>query len=472
MQATSESPSSPVAGIILAAGKGTRMKSDLPKGLHQVCGLPMVEHIGRAMKASGVTRPIVVIGHGADAMRGALGETYDFTLQKEQLGTGHATLTTAALLAEYSGPVIVAAGDTPMLEAETFQALLKAHRDSKAAITLATCVIENPFGYGRIVRDAKGVFSRIVEQKDAKPEQLKICEVNAALYCFDAKTLFRVLPTIKNTNSQGEYYLTDVLEAVVQQGGKVLAQIFEDRTLLVGVNDRWQLANVDLEMRRRIVKRHAMNGVTFHDIDSVSIGVDVEIGIDTVIEPQTILTGKTKIGAKCHIGPFSRLLDCTMGDESSFVASYAERATIGNKVWVGPYAHLRPHASLGDGVKIGNYVEIKNSQLSPGAKVNHLSYVGDSTVGANTNIGAGTITCNYDGIDKHRTTIGANAFVGSNSTLVAPITIGDDAIIAAGSVVTGDVPSEAMTFGRARQENKEGRATQWRNNKKSSKPQS
>ncbi|AIE88041.1 bifunctional UDP-N-acetylglucosamine diphosphorylase/glucosamine-1-phosphate N-acetyltransferase GlmU [Fimbriimonas ginsengisoli] len=454
--------SSSVAGIILAAGKGTRMKSDLPKGLHRVCGLPMVEHVGRAIRASGVSRPIVVIGHGGEAMKAELGDGYDYVWQREQLGTGHAALMASEALAGYEGPVIVASGDTPMLQADTFDELIKAHQTAGAVATLATSLVDNPHGYGRIVRGDEGEFLKIVEQKDTNDEQNALREVNAALYIFDSKTLFRILPTLKNSNAQGEYYLTDVLETVVAEGGKVVAKIFDNPDILAGVNDRWQLAQLDREMRLRVIKQHAINGVTFLDLDSVSIGVDVTIGLDTVIEPQTILVGNTSIGAGCRIGPFTRIEDSRIGDKSSIVASYLDTAVVGSSVWVGPWAHLRPKSNIGDGTKIGNFVEIKNATLAPGAKVNHLSYVGDATVGARSNIGAGTITCNYDGFSKSQTIIGADAFVGSNSTLVAPVSIGNGAFVAAGSVITNEVPADAMAFGRARQENKEGRAAQWR----------
>jgi len=458
-----------IAGIILAAGKGTRMKSDLPKGLHQVCGLPMVEHVARAIRQAGVIKPVIVVGHGGDKIESALGDSYGYAWQHEQNGTGHATLMAAEALAGYEGPVIVACGDTPMLESDTFVDLLAAHRESGATATLASAVISQPQGYGRIVRDADGQFVQIVEQKDANADQLSIDEVNAGLYCFDSKALFRILPTLRNDNAQREYYLTDVLRALVGEGAVVVAKIFDNPDILVGVNDRWQLAQVDRDMRTRIVKRHAINGVTFLDIDSAVIGVDVTIGFDTVIEPQTILVGKTSIGSGCRIGPYTKIMDSTIGDGSAIVASFVDRAKVGLKASVGPYAHLRPKADLGNDTKAGNFVEIKNAKLADGAKVSHLSYIGDATVGEQTNVGAGTITCNYDGFSKHQTEIGANVFVGSASTLVAPVVIGDDAIIAAGSVITQDVPADAMTFGRARQETKEGRATRWRDVKRAAK---
>ena len=445
-----------IAGIILAAGKGTRMKSELPKGLHRICGIPMVEHVARAMKAAGIERPIIVIGHGGELIQDALGDAYDYVWQREQLGTGHAALMASPVLAGHNGPVIIAAGDTPMLQASTFEGLIEAHTASKALVTLSSAVIQDPKGYGRIVRGANGDPVKIVEDKDCNPDEKLIDEINVALYCFDCPTLLRILPTLSNSNAQGEYYLTDVIDSVQKEGGKLTAKVFDDPDVIVGVNDRWQLALAAKEMNRRILKKHAVNGVTLLDIDSISVGIDVEIGGDTVLEAGTILVGKTKIGSACVIGPNTKIENSAVGNETSIVSSYIDQAIVGNKVWIGPYAHLRPKANIGDKAKIGNFVEVKNSTFGVGAKANHLAYIGDASVGSEANLGAGTITCNYDGYNKSRTQIGERAFVGSNSTLVAPITIGDGAFVAAGSVITEDVPSDGGAFGRARQVTKEG----------------
>ncbi len=443
------------------------MKSELPKGLHRVCGIPMVEHVARAMKSAGVARPIIVVGHGGELIQQALGDDYDFVWQHEQLGTGHATLMAREILAGHNGPVIVAAGDTPLLQPEIFTELCTAHSAAGAAMTLSTSILDDPTGYGRIVRDQHGKPIRIVEHKDATDDERALTEINVALYCFDSATLFRILPSIDNANSQGEYYLTDMLEAIRKEGGVLAAKVFDDTDVTVGVNDRWQLALADKELRRRILKRHAVNGVTLMDVDSISVDIDVTIGADTVLETGTILVGKTSIGSGCRIGPYTRIENSSVGDGTSIVASYVDAAKIGAKVWVGPYAQLRPKANIADHAKVGNFVEIKNALVAEGAKVNHLSYVGDASVGAGANIGAGTITCNYDGFHKHRTVIGESAFVGSHSTLIAPVSIGARAIVAAGSVVTHDVPDDAGAFGRARQETKEGWAARWRKMKKS-----
>lgn len=422
----------------------------------------MVEHVARAMKAAGVHRPIIVIGHRGELVQEALGDDYDYAWQREQLGTGHAALMAGHFLRDFNGPVIVAAGDTPLLQPEVFSELFGAHEAAGAKVTVSTSILADPTGYGRLVRDARGNPERIVEHKDATPEERAIKEINVGLYCFDCRTLFRILPALGNANAQGEYYLTDTIGAIHREAGVMAANVFDDPDVTVGVNDRWQLALADKEMRRRILKRHAINGVTLKHIDTITIEADVTISPDTTIESATILAGRTSIGAGCTIGPYSRINDTSVGDGTTIVASYLDSSTVGNEVWIGPYAHLRAHAIVGDRAKIGNFVELKNTHLGVEVKASHLSYLGDSTVGEGTNIGAGTITCNYDGFRKNRTEIGSEVFVGSHSTLIAPLTIGSGAMIAAGSVVTHDVPDDAAAFGRARQENKEGWAAKRR----------
>jgi bifunctional UDP-N-acetylglucosamine pyrophosphorylase/glucosamine-1-phosphate N-acetyltransferase len=462
-------PTHPVAGIILAAGKGTRMKSELPKCAHAVCGMPMVELVARAMKTAGVERPIIVVGHGGETLQRLLGDQYDYVWQHEQLGTGHAALIALEALTGWDGPVLISAGDTPLVDQSVFATLLAQHASSCATATAATTVLDDPTGYGRIVRGENGQVVRNVEHKDASAEERGIREVNAGIYCIEASALRAHLPNFKKSNAQGEFYLTDILEAVSQAGGGVEGVMFTDHAILTGVNDRWQLATAEKELRTRILKRHAQNGVTLRDIDSIIVGPDVVIGVDTILEPGTLLMGSTRIGKGCRIGPYTRLDDTSVGDGTTITFSHAEQAEVGSKVWIGPYAHLRPKTRLADGVKIGNFVETKNVAMAYGAKANHLSYIGDAVIGQGANIGAGTITCNYDGFDKHCTEIGANAFVGSNSTLVAPVKIGDGAMTAAGSVITKEVPADAGAFGRARQETKPEWAAQWRSIKLSNK---
>ncbi len=456
-----------VAGIILAAGKGTRMKSDLPKGLHRVGGLPMVEWVGRAMRDAGVDRPVVVIGHGGEQLMEALGDGYDYVWQHEQLGTGHAALMARDVLQGHNGPILIAPGDAPLITGETFLALISAHLTQKAKITAMTAVLPDARAYGRIVRDAGGVAVKIVEERDATAEQKLIREVNVSLYIFDRTELFQVLPALKNSNAQGEYYLTDALESISHRGGKVATITTEDPGALVGVNDRWQLAEADHDLNFRTIRRHALAGVTIQNFHTVRIEPDVRIGVDTVIEGSTHLVGKTSVGNRARLGPHCRIENSQIGDDSVVIMSHLQDAVVGQHVWCGPFANLRPGAKLSDGVKIGNFVEINRSQLSEGVKVSHLSYIGDARVGAETNIGAGTITCNYDGYRKHQTVIGAEVFIGSQSTLVAPVQIGDGAIVAAGSVITNDVSADAGAFGRARQETKEKWASQWRAKKQS-----
>lgn len=453
-----------LAGIILAAGKGTRMKSDIPKCMHRVCGVPMVEHVVRAMKEAGVVRPIVVVGFGGEAIKAALGDTCDFAVQSEQLGTGHAVQCAAHLLSEHSGPVFVAAGDTPLLSGATFAGLSEAQRTTGSALTLATFVLEDPFGYGRIVRN-NGKVVAIVEEKDCSPGEAAIEEVNAAVYCFEGSSLLDSLPKLKNDNKQGEFYLTDLVSHLVEQGSPVECVVFDDPSEFVGVNDRWQLAEANSIMRTRILSEIALGGVTITDPGTTHIGADVEIGHDCTILPGCVIEGRTKIGAKSSIGPNCWIKDCAIEEECRVFMSHMEQATMGRGSRCGPFSNLRPGARLGREVKIGNFVEVKNADLDEKVSVSHLTYVGDSSVGTRTNIGAGTITCNYDGYEKNRTTIGKDAFIGSNTTLIAPVTIGDGAMVAAGSVINKDVPDGAMAVGRGKQEIKEQWATLWRKRK-------
>jgi bifunctional UDP-N-acetylglucosamine pyrophosphorylase / glucosamine-1-phosphate N-acetyltransferase len=457
---------STVAGIILAAGKGTRMKSDLPKGLHTVAGLPMIQHVGRALNGAGIARPIVVVGFGADQVQIALGNSFSYAIQEEQLGTGHAVSIAAPVLEGVQGAVVIVPGDAPLLESESICALLQHHVLNKAQCTVASVRMEHPAGYGRILRKSDGSFSKIVEEKDADAEIRAINEVNLSIYCFDCQTLFRLLPNLKNDNSQREYYLTDVVGLIASEGGRVDIEVFSDAEQFVGVNDRWQLAQAEKAMRNRILRGHAYRGVTLRDPDTTFVGPDVKIGPDTILEPCVTLTGNTSIGSNCRIGPYTILDDTQTGDECLIYMSRLSESKLGDDVRVGPFANIRPRSVLGNGVKVGNFVEVKNSNLEDEVKASHLTYLGDAQIGTRTNIGAGSITCNYDGFFKHRTEIGKDAFIGSNSILVAPVTIGDEAITAAGSVITKDVPDGALALGRARQEVKEEWAYHWRKQKK------
>lgn len=438
------------------------MKSDLPKVLHLCHGLPMVELVGRALRGAGVTETIVVVGHGADQVMAALaGDHYQFAEQSKQLGTGHAALMAHGLLKDFQGDVIVTAGDTPLLTGEALRTLVEAHRDAHATCTVASFYAADPKGYGRVKRDTHGKPTHIVEEKDATPEEQSIQEVNSGVYCFDCEALFAVLPTLNAENSQGEYYLTDALAALTRNGKTTHAVVLEEE-LFMGVNDLWQLAEASRLLNQSLLKRHAEAGVMIVDPSTTWVGPDVEMGQGTVIEPMTMLSGKTVIGRACHLGPNTKIENSRLGDEVQALMSYVHGAVMEKGSRCGPYAHLRPGAHLGERAKVGNFVEIKNANLGKKASVNHLTYIGDGDIGDHSNIGAGTITCNYDGFKKSRTKIGNNSFVGSNSTLVAPITIGDGAFIAAGSVITQDVGDDALAIGRARQEEKEGWAKRWR----------
>ena len=449
------------AAIVLAAGKGTRMKSDLPKVLHRVCGLPMVEHVVRALRGAGVERIVVVVGHGGEAVQAVLGGSVEYAWQREQLGTGHAVRCAVAALDGFQGPVVVASGDTPLVDAATMAALLRAHEGS--ALTVATAVVDDPTGYGRIVREG-GRFCRIVEQKDATPEQRAINEINSGLYAFDAATLFRLLPRLRNQNSQREYYLTDLVAMAAADGLAVGTQI-ADANLLSGVNDRWQLAEAEAALRQSILKKHALNGVTLRDPATTYVEADVQIGADATLEPGCHLLGLTTVGPGARIGPNTVLKDAMIGAEAKVQLSVIDGSAVGEGTKVGPYAHLRGNSQVGPNGRIGNFVELKNAELGERVAAAHLTYLGDASVGARTNVGAGTITCNYDGFAKHRTVIGTDVFVGSQSTLVAPLVLGDDSMVAAGSTITSDVPPGGGAFGRARQETKEGWATRWRERK-------
>ena len=457
------------AGIILAAGKGTRMKSELPKCVFPVCGLPMADHIGRAMRKAGVEKIVVVVGHGREALISALGQSYEYAIQHEQKGTGDAALSASENLKGFEGPVLIAAGDTPLMTSDVFETLLHTHKDTNAGMTVATCTVANPHGYGRVLRSPDGDVQRIVEHKDASSDEKLVNEINSANYCVDGRLLFALLPQLTNDNSQGEYYLPDLIALVQKVNRRTVACLIEDESFLLGVNDRWQLAEASQIMGRRILRELAVSGVTFIDPDSTYIGPDVSVGQDCVIHPMTVIEGKSKIGQSCEIGPSSRIKNSEIGDRSSILMSNLDQVRVGNGVTCGPFANLRPGSVIGDNAKIGNFVETKNSLIQTGAKVSHLSYIGDAEVGEDANIGAGTITCNYDGFLKHRTKIGANAFVGSNSTLVAPISIGNGAIIAAGSVITSDVPTDSLGLGRSRQEVKSDWAPAFRAKKLSEK---
>ncbi|MCX7800481.1 MAG: bifunctional UDP-N-acetylglucosamine diphosphorylase/glucosamine-1-phosphate N-acetyltransferase GlmU [Fimbriimonadales bacterium] len=449
-------------GIVLAAGKGTRMRSDLPKGLHRILGVPMVELAARNLRKAGVTRPTIVVGHGGDQIVEALGDGYAYAWQREQLGTGHAALCAETALKDHDGPVLIVPGDAPLIEPDFLRRLAAVQAETGAACAMATCVMDDPFGYGRILRDAEGRPMGIVEEKDATPEQKALREVCVSVYCFQARTLFRLLKTLRNDNAQGEYYLTDMVGAIYRDGGNTVCVRVQDTEMLMGVNDRWQLAEAARVLRTRILRAHALAGVTIVDPGSTHVGPDVEIGADSTLLPNTVLEGRTVVGAGCAIGPNTVLRNATVEDGASVVCSFVADSTVGAGSRVGPFAHLRGGTRLGSGARVGNFVEMKNVEFGASSSAAHLTYLGDASVGESVNVGAGTITCNYDGFTKHRTRIGDGAFVGSNSTLIAPVTIGEGSVVGAGSVIRHDVPKDALAIARADQVLKEGWAARRR----------
>jgi bifunctional UDP-N-acetylglucosamine pyrophosphorylase / glucosamine-1-phosphate N-acetyltransferase len=442
--------------VILAAGQGTRMKSDLYKVLHPVCGKPMVEHVIDHIRGLGADRIVTIVGHGAETVEETLGKKSEYVLQEEQLGTAHAVQQAAQLIGDLEGTTIVVCGDTPLIRSETMQALISHHNNTGAKATILTANADNPTGYGRIIRGVDGEVLRNVEQKDATAEEQKVTEINTGTYCFDNRALFETLKKVKNDNAQGEYYLPDVIGILQSESARVSAFVTEDFSETLGVNDRVVLAEAESVMRRRIAEKHMRNGVTIINPDNTYISAAAEIGRDTLLQPGTMIEGQTVIGEKCIIGPNSQIVDSEIGNSTSVHSSVVLASKIGDETTVGPFAHIRPESDLGDRVRIGNFVEVKKSTLGSGSKASHLSYIGDAEVGSGVNFGCGTVVVNYDGKTKHVTTVEDDAFIGCNSNLIAPVKIGKGAYIAAGSTISENVPESSLAIARARQENKEG----------------
>ena len=447
---------SEVLALVLAAGKGTRMKSALPKVLHRVGGHPMVSHVLNAAQKAGAMRQIVIVGFGAEVVQDTLGGQAEFVIQAEQLGTGHAVMQARELLAGFSGTVLVLCGDTPLLEGDALAELVAYHHGAGAAATVLTARMPDPAGYGRVIRTDAGQVVKIVEQKDATEAERQVNEINTGIYCFDCAALFAALEDITCNNAQGEYYLTDVIGILVSRSQTVGALPVNDFRQTLGINSRVQLAEAEKIIRRRKLRELMEEGVTVMDPDSTFVDGEVTVGVDTVLYPFTWLEGRTVIGSNCLIGPNTRLADTVIGDDVQLHFTYAHDCAIGDRVTVGPYVHLRPKTVLAAGVKVGNFVEVKNTTVGENSKIPHLSYIGDTDMGAGVNIGSGTITVNYDGTHKHRTIIEDNAFIGCNTNLVAPVTVGCEAYVAAGSTITKNVPPAALGVARARQSNLEG----------------
>ncbi|WP_270997237.1 bifunctional UDP-N-acetylglucosamine diphosphorylase/glucosamine-1-phosphate N-acetyltransferase GlmU [Listeria seeligeri] len=444
--------------VVLAAGQGTRMKSKLYKVLHPVCGKPMVEHVVDQISTLDVDKVVTIVGHGAEKVQEHLAGKSEFVKQEEQLGTAHAVLQAKAALAEKDGVTLVVCGDTPLIEASTMEALLKYHHEKRAKATILTTVIEEPTGYGRIIRDDLGIVEKIVEHKDATEKEQRISEINTGTYCFDNKALFEALEKVSNDNVQGEYYLPDVIKILKDSDEVVAAYRMESFEESLGVNDRIALAEASKLMQRRINENHMRNGVTLVNPESTYIDINVKIGQDTVVEPGVMLRGDTVIGDDCVVTSGSEIVNSIIGERVHIRSSSIFESKVGDDVQIGPYAHLRPESDIHNHVKIGNYVETKKAVVGEGTKLPHFIYMGDAEIGKNVNVGCGSIAVNYDGKNKAKTIIGDDVFVGCNSNLVAPVKVGNRAFIAAGSTITKDVPDDALGIARAKQDNKIGYA--------------
>jgi bifunctional UDP-N-acetylglucosamine pyrophosphorylase/glucosamine-1-phosphate N-acetyltransferase len=435
-----------ITAVLLAAGKGTRMRSNLPKVLHPLMGHPLIHHALEAAQAATTETPVLVIGHSADRLRQAIGDSTRYVLQDPQLGTGHAVQQTEGLLRGQTDLVLVTYGDMPLLTNDTLNRVVQAQQTHSGPMTMLTVIASDPRGFGRIQRDSNGNVLAVVEEPQATPEQLAIRELNPGVYCFQADWLWEALRRIP-LSPKGEYYLTDIVEIAVKDDLPVQAIVAQDATELIGINTRIHLAEAEALMRQRINEQWMLSGVTLVDPANTYIEPGVIIGQDTVIWPNTFLHGKTTIGESCILGPNSIIRDSQIGNFCKVLASGIDQAILEEQVDIGPFGNLRRGTHLAKGVHLGNFGEVKNSYLGPGTKVGHFSYIGDASIGANVNIGAGTITCNYDGEKKNPTEIGDGAFIGSDTMLVAPVKVGEGARTGAGAVVTKNVPPNTLAVG-------------------------
>ncbi len=448
--------------IILGAGMGTRMKSKTPKVFHRVCGKPLCKWVLDAVRAAGADNCVTVVGHCADEVKAALEGECEFAVQSEQLGTGHAVMQAADYIKPAQNAVMILCGDTPLITAETLKKAAEIHQSQNNTATVLTAVLDDATGYGRIIRDENGEFVSITEHKDCTPEQLAVREVNSGMYIFKPAALMSALEKLTPNNAQGEYYLTDTLALLLAEGERVGTYTIDDTDEILGVNDRVQLQAAESVLLKRIVTRHMKNGVTVHFPETVYIEDSVEIAADTEIGANVQLKGATRIGADTVVGAGSELENAVIAEDVNIKSSVIIDSTVNAHTTVGPFAYIRPNCTVGEHVKVGDFVELKNSTIDDGTKISHLTYIGDSDVGKNVNFGCGTVTVNYDGKKKYRTTIGDNAFIGCNTNLVSPVNIGDGAYTAAGSTITDDVPSENLSIARARQVNKDN----WKDKRK------
>jgi len=445
-----------IATIILAAGKGTRMKSELVKVLHPILGLPMLSYpIELSLKGIKAEKTIVVVGHQADRIQGMFKNfKIDIALQEKQLGTGHAVLQAIPFLQSFSGTVLILCGDVPLVELETLNSFIDTYKENGSTLSVLTAVVEEPFGYGRILRNSEGWLEKIVEEKDASEKERMIREINTGIFCVKTPFLMEGLREIGKENAQGEYYLTDLVEVAKKRGLRCSAHIVADPVEVMGINTRVDLAIANEVLRQKKLKDLMLSGVTVVDPKTTYVDRTVEVGKDSILYPNCHLQGKTKIGERCIIEPNSKISDSLIGNDVTIRAnSVITESKIEEGASIGPFAHLRPLSEVKSKAKIGNFVEVKKSVIGKGSKANHLSYIGDSLLGEDVNIGAGTITCNYDGFEKHQTIIGNRVFVGSNVELVAPVKVGNDSSIGAGTTVTKDVPEGALAISRVKQKN-------------------
>lgn len=444
--------------VILAAGQGTRMKSRIPKVLHSIAGRPMIDYVLRAAESLAPASTTLIVGYQGEAVRSRLRDrgNLQFAVQEPQRGTAHAVQQAEPILAGQAGTLLLLSGDVPLLKPTTLQRLLEIHRRAAAAATVATAVVERPYGYGRVIRTG-GRIARIVEERDASPAQRQVHEINSGIYAFDLAPLFDALRRVASRNAQGEYYLTDLVTIYRRHKLPVETLIVDDPEEIRGVNSRTELAEVSAIVRQKKNEELMAAGVTIIDPATTYIGPDVQIGSDTVIHPGVVIEGQTRIGSACEIQAYVRIVDSDIADRTT-INSFCllVGARVAAEASIGPFAHLRPETAIGQGAKVGNFVELKKTTLGAGSKANHLTYLGDATIGADVNVGAGTITCNYDGQRKHRTDIEDGAFIGSDATLIAPVRVGRGAYVAAGSSITKDVPPGALGIARGRQANVEG----------------
>lgn len=441
-----------VVAVILAAGQGKRMHSRLPKVLHRTAGRSLIEHVLTAIKEADVAEVVIVVGHGAEQVTAALEPGYKYAIQEQQLGTGHALFQARDVVGK-AKTILALCGDTPLIRSKTITGLIECHQKNQAAVTVLTAMLEEPHGYGRIIRDEKGDIKEIVEERDASDEVKRVNEINAGIYCFSASFLWPSLAELKPDNEQQEYYLTDVVKTARVRNLPVKSFMTDHAEEIMGVNDRLQLSRAGVALKRRINEVLMLAGVTIVDPETTYIDPTVLISPDTVVYPGTYIEGNTVINPNCSIGPGATIRNCRIGTGSVVMHTVAVESVIGDNCQVGPFAFLRPGTVLEAGVKVGDFVEIKASHIGPGSKVPHLTYLGDTTVGAGVNIGAGTIICNYDGRNKWKTIIEERAFIGSNANLVAPVKVGAGAVVGAGSTITKDVPAGMLALARGRQIN-------------------